>query len=160
MPHLRPARPDEAPTRAAIAAAAYARYLPRMQKPPGPMLADYDQVLATSEVWLAEDEDGGQPVGFAVLAEHPDHLLLDNVAVHPDHQGRGIGRTLLDHAETIARNRHLPRVRLYTHETMTENLALYRARGYIETARRTEHGYRRVHLTKTITAADGDPATD
>jgi RimJ/RimL family protein N-acetyltransferase/ribosomal protein S18 acetylase RimI-like enzyme len=148
MPHLRPAHPDDAPALAAIAAAAYARYVRRIGRPPAPMLADYDQVLATAEVWVADDD--GRPVGFAVLAERPGHLLLENVAVHPDQQGQGIGRTLLDHAEDRARDRDLPQIRLYTHETMTENLAIYRSRGYHETARRIEDGYRRVHLTKPL----------
>jgi len=87
--------------------------------------------------------------------EHPDHLLLENVAVHPARQGRGIGRALLDHAETRARELGLSRVRLYTHETMTENLALYRARGYRETARAVEDVYRRVHLAKPLHPRSG-----
>jgi ribosomal protein S18 acetylase RimI-like enzyme len=41
--------------------------------------------------------DGG-PIGFVVLRTGPDHLLIDNVAVGPDHQGRGVGGRLLDHA--------------------------------------------------------------
>jgi len=32
------------------------------------------------------------------------------------------------------RDRDLPQVRLYTHEIMTENVAIYRAPGYSETA--------------------------
>ena len=93
MPHLRPAHPDDATDLAAVAAAAYARYVPRIGRPPAPMLADYGQVLATAEVWVADDD--GRPVGFAVLTEHPGHLLLENVAVHPDHQGQGIGSALV-----------------------------------------------------------------
>ena len=173
MSPLRSGRPDDAAALAAIARAAYERYLPRMGFPPGPMLADYAAVLADAEVWVAEDDgtgneaagngtadegsgDGGRrPVGFVVLVEHPDHLLLENVAVHPAHQGRGIGRALLDHAETRARELGLSRVRLYTHETMTENLALYRARGYRETARAVEDVYRRVHLAKPLHPRSG-----
>jgi len=151
MPHLRPAHPDDATDLAAVAAAAYARYVPRIGRPPAPMLADYGQVLATAEVWVADDD--GRPVGFAVLAERPGHLLLENVAVHPDRQGQGIGRALLDHAEARARDRDLPQVRLYTHETMTENLAIYRARGYRETVRAVEDDYRRVHLAKPLRQA-------
>jgi len=151
MPQLRPAGPDDATALASIAAAAFARYIPRIGRPPAPMLADYTQVLATAEVWIAEDD--GHPAGFAAIVEHDGHLLLEPLAVHPDHQGRGLGRALLDHVEDTARDRHLAQVRLYTHETMTENIALYRARGYLQTARRTEHGSPRVHLTKPLSQA-------
>jgi GNAT superfamily N-acetyltransferase len=94
MSSLRPARPDDAAILAAIAEAAYRHYVPRIGRPPGPMLADYDAVLAGSEVWVAEHDD--RPGGFVVLRTAPDHLLIENVAVYPDHQGRGIGTALLD----------------------------------------------------------------
>ena len=32
--------------------AAYAHYVPRMGKPPGPMLADYADVVSRHQVWL------------------------------------------------------------------------------------------------------------
>ena len=149
---LRPGRPDDATALTRIATAAYARYVPRIGQPPAPMLDDYARVLATAEVRVAEDDDG-RPVGFAVLVERPNHLLLENLAVHPDHQGRGIGTALLDHVENTALERQLAQVRLFTNEAMTENLALYRARGYRETDRRVEAGYRRVHLAKPLRQA-------
>ena len=39
---------------------------------------------------------------------------------------------------------------LYSHEAMTENIALYCALGYAETGRRVEHGYPRVYLRKPL----------
>ncbi|GIT79668.1 hypothetical protein LLS1_13370 [Leifsonia sp. LS1] len=39
-------------------------------------------------------------------------------------------------------------VRLYTHERMTENLAYYPRRSFVETARRTENELRRVFFRK------------
>jgi len=37
-------------------------------------------------------ESGGAVRGVVVLVWEPDHLLIENVAVDPDFQGRGIGR--------------------------------------------------------------------
>ena len=39
---------------------------------------------------------------------------------------------------------------LYTHQSMTENRALYERIGYVEVARRTEHGFPRVYMRKRL----------
>ena len=57
-------------------------------------------------------------------------LLIERVAVSPSWQGRGLGRALLRHAETIAAAADRPTVRLYTNAGMTANIRLYRAVGY------------------------------
>ena len=54
-------------------------------------------------------------------------LVIENVAVDPARQGEGIGRLLLEFAEEAARRAGIDTVVLYTHEKMTENLALYAA---------------------------------
>ena len=89
-------------------------------------------------------------MGRLVLIRQADGLLLDNVAVHPDHQGRGFGRRLIDFAEADARRQGYEALDLYTHELMTENIGMYRALGYAETGRRIEHGYPRVYMRKRL----------
>ncbi len=79
-----------------------------------------------------------------------DHLLVHNVAVTPERQGEGIGRALLDFAADRARGLGLPELRLYTHEAMTENLALYERLGWQEYERRQENGFARVFMRKTL----------
>ena len=64
--------------------------------------------------------------------------------------GRGLGRLLLEHAERRTLELGLDRIRLYTHVTMVENQALYERTGYVETARRTEHGFTRVFYEKRL----------
>jgi ribosomal protein S18 acetylase RimI-like enzyme len=145
---LRPGLPTDAAEIARIVDAAYRHYVALIGRPPGPMLADQAAVLARLEVWVAEQD--GVPVGLVVLDPQPDHLLLDNVAVDPAFQGRGVGRSLLDHAERRAAELGLPEIRLFTHETMTENQAIYAARGFTETGRRTDHGFRRVFMAKPV----------
>jgi ribosomal protein S18 acetylase RimI-like enzyme len=135
-----------------VIAAAYARYLSRMDRPPAPLLNDYRAATAAGQVWVL-----GEPViGVIVLISEEDSLLVENVAVSPAAQGIGHGRRLMEFAEQQAQSRGLSRLTLYTNEIMTENLAIYSRLGYRETARRTDDGYRRVYLEKRL-SDDGHP---
>jgi ribosomal protein S18 acetylase RimI-like enzyme len=127
---------------------AYEVYVPRMGKPPGPMLDDYDALVAEGRVSVLEAE--GRVVGLLVLQPQPDHLLLDNVAIDPDFHGRGFGRRLIAHAEAEAARLGFGEVRLYTHVTMVENIALYGRLGFEETHRAEQHGYQRVFMRKRM----------
>ena len=148
---LRTARPDDCVAVEAIVAAAYSVYVERIGKAPGPMLDDYAGLIASGAVSVLEDPDGVIAALIVLLAK-PDHLLLDNIAVHPDRQGRGLGRRLIAFAESEARRLGYAELRLYTHETMIENIALYTRLGFRETGRGQEAGYDRVFMTKPIAA--------
>ena len=127
---------------------AYALYVPRIGREPAPLTADYAELIERGEVWVTEE--AGEVVGILVLRPLPVSLLLENVAVLPGFQGRGIGRALIAFAEQHARELGLPEVTLYTNERMTENLRLYPALGYVETERRLEEGYARVYFRKPV----------
>jgi ribosomal protein S18 acetylase RimI-like enzyme len=127
---------------------AYRHYIQRMGKPPGPMLDDYSARASEGVVWVIEDAK--TIVGILVLLPKPDHLILDNIAVSPAHQGRGFGRRLLEFAEAEALRQGYQEIRLYTHETMIENQRLYAAIGYKETGRGNEAGYERVFMRKRL----------
>jgi ribosomal protein S18 acetylase RimI-like enzyme len=144
---LRPATAADLPAIKAIIDASYAKYLTRMDKPPAPMLRDYGPSVADGTTWVA-----GAPV-TAVLTLYPraDHLYVENVAVDPGAQGRGLGRALMTFAEQEAARRGLSRMALVTHEVMTENQAIYARLGYTEVERRCEDGYRRIYMEKTLT---------
>jgi ribosomal protein S18 acetylase RimI-like enzyme len=145
---IRPANAADLPAIARIVAAAYAKYIVRIGKPPAPMLDDYAAHMRAQAVWVIEDD--GAVAGLIVLLPMADHLLLDNIAVDPVLHGRGLGRALLAFAEREARRRGYREMRLYTHETMTENLAMYPALGWLETGRREEAGFRRVFFSKAV----------
>lgn len=132
----------------AIAAAAYQKYVPRIGREPAPMTADYAQAVRDQQAWAAI-ENGGI-AGFAILIPQPGYLLLDNVAVLPAAQGRGIGTRLLVLAEDHARSLGRSEIRLYTNEAMTENLTYYLRRGYAETHRAEQDGFHRVFFRKPI----------
>lgn len=147
---IRPAHPADTTAVREVVRAAYARYETRMEKPPAPVLADYAALVADGDVWVADVE--GVVVGVLVIRLSGAALELENVAVAPGHQGLGHGRALIDFAERRARELGLQAVELYTNEAMVENLGLYPALGYVETGRRLEDGYRRVHFRKSLDA--------
>ena len=146
---LRTARPDDRAAVEAIVEAAYSVYVERIGKPPGPMLDDYAKLIEAGAVSLLDDPDGAI-AALIVLLPQPDHLLLDNIAVRPDRQGKGLGRRLVAYAEAEARRLGYGELRLYTHEKMTENIALYQRLGFEETSRGHASGYERVFMRKRL----------
>jgi ribosomal protein S18 acetylase RimI-like enzyme len=148
MTRIRPALPDDADAVTACVRAAYARYVERIGREPAPMGADYAALIAAGAVWVADE--AGRIVGVLVLEARPPALQVENVAVAPERQGRGLGRELLAFAERRARGAGLDAVTLYTNERMTENLRLYPALGYAETGRGTQDGYARVFYRKRL----------
>src|SRR5215831_7686699 len=132
---VRRATPLDAKAIAACVQSAYEHYVERIGQPPGPMLENYDHVVKEREVYVAELD--GAIVGILVLRETAEGFLLDNVAVNPQHQGEGIGSTLLELAESRAKSAGFASIYLYTHEKMTENQARYAKIGYNEYDRRT-----------------------
>lgn len=147
---IRPARPEDADAIRRLVLDAYGHYVARMGKPPGPMLENYDRRIADGQAWVLEE--GGMFAGVLVLEDASDGtLLLDNVAVAPSAQGKGLGRALIAFAEKEARRRGHGVVRLYTNVLMAENLALYGRLGFRETGRVSEKGYERVYMAKDTT---------
>ena len=147
-PRIRAANTADVPAIGQIVEQAYRHYIPRIGKPPGPMLDDYSARVSEGVVWVIEE--GSTIAGIIVLLPRPDHLLLDNIAVTPARQGAGLGRRLLAFAEAEALRRGYRELRLYTHRTMTENRRLYAAIGYQEIGRGTEAGYERIFMRKRL----------
>lgn len=145
---IRTAQAPDAEAMKSCVEAAYRHYVPRMGMVPGPMLDDDASVIDRHTAFVAESD--GEIVGVLVLIRTQSGILLDNIAVHPGCQGKGLGRRLLMLAESEACRLGSPHLDLYTHECMTENVAMYTARGFVETGRRTEHGYRRVYMRKML----------
>ena len=150
---LRPARPGDAPRLTDIVQAAYGHYVERLGRP-RPMLDDYAEVIRRDQVVVAER--GGAVVGLVVLQDGDEGFVVDNVAVDPAHKGSGVGRALLERAEAEARRAGFDSVALYTHERMTENLALYERIGYVEYDRRSIGDAFLVYLRKPLATTTGD----
>ncbi|HYH27543.1 MAG TPA: GNAT family N-acetyltransferase [Actinomycetota bacterium] len=60
----------------------------------------------------------------------PDEMHVRMLAVHPDFQGRGIGRALMDAVVEEARRRGRSRITLDTTEAMKEAVGLYESMGF------------------------------
>ena len=127
---------------------AYAKYLDRMEKVPAPMLADYAALIASDGVYVLVS--GAEVTGLLVLKAQDLALFIEDVAVDPAVQGRGLGRRLMAFAEQYAREHGLRELRLYTNEVMVENLGFYQRLGFEEVERRVDDDYRRVFLHKSL----------
>jgi len=147
-PPLRRATPQDAPAITALVNRAYEKYVARIGRKPRPMTADYDAVVIAHQMWVVED--GGTIVAALELIPEKDVLLIENVAVDPAHQGKGLGRTLLAFAEDEARRQGYAALRLYTNEKMTENIALYTRYGYRTTTRGMRRGLHAVYMRKRL----------
>jgi ribosomal protein S18 acetylase RimI-like enzyme len=114
---LRRAVAEDAAAVRALTRAAYAKWVPLIGREPKPMQADYERAVCEHRIDLAlrADELAG---------------LIENVAVAPAFQGKGVGRRLMAHAERLAVELGRTELRLYTNARFTENVALYRRLGY------------------------------
>ena len=145
---FRPASGADVPEVTALVNAAYGHYVERIGMLPRPMNDDYAQVIANRRVTVAESN--GTIVGVIVLDVDDEGFFIDNVAIDPSYRGRGLGRALLELAESQARRAGFDSIYLYTHEKMTENLAIYSRIGYVEYDRRSRGEFSLVYMRKQL----------
>jgi GNAT superfamily N-acetyltransferase len=123
-------------------------YVDRIGKPPAPMLLDYPKLIAERSVWVVKRAN--EIEGVLVQFETPEGFYIDTVASSPGARGTGVGRALLQFAETEAIRRGYASVYLCTNSKMTENQVFYPRVGYVEYARKSEAGYDRVFYRKSL----------
>ncbi|MGW5210585.1 GNAT family N-acetyltransferase [Streptomyces sp. NPDC004051] len=145
---LRPARPSDSASLAALAHEAYGKYLGLVDEPPAPILLDYDEVASSGRAHVAEED--GRVVGMVTVERDDPHLILRNLAVRPACQGLGIGRLLVAFVEDSARAAGLAGVRLWTRAEMTDNIAFYRRLDYVLTHSERGAGAHRVFFSKEL----------
>jgi ribosomal protein S18 acetylase RimI-like enzyme len=142
------AAPADADTIKDIVVAAYSKYVERMGKQPAPMSTDYAGLIQSGGLYALRVD--GNIVGAIALAKTPDSISINNLVVDPTLQGRGLGRLLMDFAETMARSEKLLALTLFTNEKMHENIELYNKIGFVETDRKLDQGFHRVYFRKQI----------
>lgn len=145
---MRRATLDDVPSITACVCEAYVHYIERIGKRPGPMLEDFAETVQHSEVHVACERNA--IVGVIVLQNTPEGFYVDDVAVRPRVKGTGVGKLLLQLAETQALRQGYSSLYLATHELMSENQALYEKIGYTPYDHRVVNGYARVVMRKQL----------
>jgi GNAT superfamily N-acetyltransferase len=146
---FRRATSADASTVREITRAAYAKWVAVIGREPKPMTANYEQAVIDHTIDLLEAH--GRPIALIEVIPELSHLLIENVAVLPDWQGKGIGGVLLEHAETIARALQLNEMRLYSNAMFLTNLSFYAHRGFSEFLREQHAKFGVVvHMKKPI----------
>ena len=134
----------------ALTRAAYAKWCALIGREPKPMTVDYDRAVREHMIDLLIDSAGPRLVGLIEMVPKPDHLLVENVAVAPDAQGRGLGHRLMRHAERTTAALSLPQVRLYTNKAFEPNLRFYIGLGYRIDREEPFRGGFIVHFSKPV----------
>jgi GNAT superfamily N-acetyltransferase len=129
----------------AVVRAAFAPYVDRIGGEPAPMLEDFGEAIARSELYVTDERDG-----VIVLVSRDDHLLVEVIAVRPGSQGRGVGTRMMRFAELRTTELGLGELRLHTNVAMVESLRFYVTLGYEETGRAQQDGFDRVFFRKTL----------
>lgn len=131
-----------------ISKAAYSKWITLIGREPLPMQVDYSLAISKHRFDLLEL--GGAVVGVLETVPSDGYLLIENIAVSPDHQRKGIGRTLLNHAEEVAKTSGFQKLRLYTNELFEGNVSLYESAGYVVTDRSSVNGGIKVDMVKLV----------
>ena len=124
---------------------AYSAYQERMggERLP-PMEVNYSSEIRDYPTWVAESN--GSIVAGLIMVFEDDFASIANIAVHPDFQGQGVGGGLMKFAETVAKEKASPELRLATHILLTENVSLYEHLGWSEIERDDVRVYMKKNL--------------
>lgn len=106
--------------------------------------------LGVGALLLAREEE--RPIGCGVWQRLSDgvaeirHLWVCGAA-----RGLGLGRRLLEHVEADAAARGMTTLRLGTHTSLPEAIAMYRSSGYREIPSYSDSQYNQLNFEKTVT---------
>ena len=149
QPFICLAMTTDLPATKLIARKSVERYVPWIGEPPAPMNANFSGHILKDTVFIAQSEKKqGSVLGYAIVLQRDGEWLLDNIAVSPEAQGRGVGSALIAACETFLQKRGVQRYHLYTNEAMEQNLTWYPEIGFVEMARRLEDGFSRIYFPK------------
>ena len=148
---FRQALPADATACQKIAEAAYLPYLTRMDRKPAPMNANYINHIKNDQVFVMEDSQVAQIIAFSVIVIKNKIYWLENIAVSPQYQQRGIGKEILSEIEKwLSKRTHS--YQLYTNIVMYENIVWYKKQGFIQLHHALEDGFERVYFRKHLSS--------
>lgn len=112
------------------------------------MVADYEQAVREHQIDLIRV--GSETIGLIETMLREDHLWIENVAIRPESQGKGLGRHLLAHAERKAIDAGRAEIRLLTNAAFEANVALYEKTGYFIVKREPFMGGTTIYMSKKL----------
>jgi tRNA threonylcarbamoyladenosine biosynthesis protein TsaE len=155
---VRPAGPEDAAAVHALTRAAFAGQ-EALDPPSGATSETVEDVAG----WIAGNgglvmvDLAGEVVAAARFSHQDGGFWLRRVAVRPDLQGRGLASALVEEGERAAAERGHRELRVGVRKPLTENLAYWRRRGFVDVA---DHGFwlelrRPVPLRVTVPTPEG-----
>lgn len=105
---------------------------------------DISRKLRVDPARLLVGECDGCIVATAMVGYEGHRGWINYLAVHPDHQRRGFGRQMLDHAERLLRAEGCPKINLQVRLDNVEAMRFYENIGYeryeaVSYGKRLEH---------------------
>lgn len=91
------------------------------------LLKDKDHIIGTIVISTFMDDEYHD---IEWLTPSDGNIYIHRLAVHPDYQGQGNARKLMDFAYAFAKAKKVPSIRLDTFSENKRNQKFYEARGY------------------------------
>lgn len=127
------ARPEHIPRLPEIEHSAAGIYpdgvLPQRSPTQTTSIQSFEAACRRGQLWVAITTDNN-PVGFALAEEHGRYLHLEELDVHPDHQGRGNGTALLEAVQNYAMAAGYQGITLTTFANIPWNAPWYERMGF------------------------------
>ena len=86
--------------------------------------------ISRGRLWVATSDDDDRPIGFAFTSEIDGNAHLEEIDVHPDASGQGVGSALLEAVAAEARANGYGALTLSTLEDVPWNAPYYAKRGF------------------------------
>jgi GNAT superfamily N-acetyltransferase len=132
--NIRIPRPDELPLLQSLEVAAGILFrdigMTDVAAHPPPPLEVFEHARRAGLLWVSTEKD--QPTGFVLVELVDDAAHIEQVSVHPDYQGRGIGGALIDQVDSWAAEKGLPALTLSTFRDVPWNGPYYARLGFLE----------------------------
>ena len=122
---------------------------------PPPPLQLFEQARQAGRLWVTADADD-QPTGFVLVTLVDGAAHIEQISVHPDHQGQGLGRADDRPRGAWAAEQGLPALTLSTFRSVPWNGPYYARLGFLELSDELTSGL--IELLAAETAFGLDPA--
>jgi len=135
--NIRPAHRDELPAPQDLETAAGVLFrdlgMTDVADHPPPALETFEEYRRDGRLWVSADV-ADHPTGFVLVDLVDGAAHIEQVSVHPQHQGRGIGRELIAYVDQWAAGQGIAALTLSTFRSVPWNGPYYARLGFSELA--------------------------